>query len=52
MATVLAIVLGVGFVAATLVFGATYQAGLGAEVAATNPTPSTMASTVAITRLG
>ena len=34
MATVLAIVLGVGFVAATLVFGATYQAGLGAEVAA------------------
>ena len=34
IAVVLAIVLGVGFVAATVVFGATYQAGLGAAVAA------------------
>lgn len=34
VATVLAIVLGVGFVAATLVFGATYQADLGAGVSA------------------
>lgn len=34
VAVVLAIVLGVGFVAATLVFGATYRAGLGAELSA------------------
>jgi putative ABC transport system permease protein len=34
VAVVLAIVLGVGFVAATLVFGATYRAGLGAALSA------------------
>ena len=34
VAVILAIVLGVGFVAATLVFGATYQAGLGAAISA------------------
>ena len=34
VAVVLAIVLGVGFVAATLVFGATYRAALGAEISA------------------
>ena len=34
VAVVLAIVLGVGFVAATLVFGSTYRAGLGAELSA------------------
>ncbi len=34
LAVLLAIVLGVGFVAATVVFGATYRAGLGAVVSA------------------